>query len=363
MRRSNTVLAGVASRLQASNKSLQNQLYVQKDLQNVLNLLLGGVEELPERSPREEAVAFFKDVLQINHVSTKDFVKAYRKTEPREYEDKIKLDSGQTRRIWVKAPGIMFVRLQSEVLRDQAIAKARGLGGKRHDTDNYKYFVNSVECEATRATKEKVKHRIQKLVKGNKEGKNDKFYVRGTEFVVNGTLQKDFINTPTIEEINRSILQFSDSLDKLDMAQSTSPLMDEGNTFRAFLVRTKRMDILRLAYVKVFTLIPQARHVVMAYRVGKFQGSCDDEEFKAGHKLLRVLISKSLKNAAIFVSRETSGQQLGPKRFEHIIAVATSLIDATTAQERDDDIPMLDASWFPPSQSSQDSASSQQSET
>ena len=147
------------------------------------------------------------------------------------------------------------------------------------------------------------------------------------------------------------------------MAQSTSPLMDEGNTFRAFLVRTKRMDILRLAYVKVFTLIPQARHVVMAYRVGKFQGSCDDEEFKAGHKLLRVLISKSLKNAAIFVSRETSGQQLGPKRFEHIVTVATSLIDDTTAQERDDDIPMLDASWFPPSQSSQDSASSQQSET
>ena len=125
LRKSNSVLSGLATQLQQQNRSLQNQLYVQHDRQNILNLLLGSVEELPESSLKAEVVNFFKTVLKIDSVTTKDFVKAYHKTEPRDYEDKLKLDNGQTRRIRVKAP----VRLQSEVLWEQAIQKARGLGG------------------------------------------------------------------------------------------------------------------------------------------------------------------------------------------------------------------------------------------
>ena len=56
---SNKVLMGFASRLQKSNKSLQNQIYVQHDKLNYLNLHLGGVAEIADTTCREQAVEFF----------------------------------------------------------------------------------------------------------------------------------------------------------------------------------------------------------------------------------------------------------------------------------------------------------------
>ena len=182
--RSNEVLAGFATRLQMENKSLRNSLYVQKDRQTYLNLHLGGVEVLPTKTPKEEAAQFFKEILELKDVKPSDFVKAYRKSNPRQFEETVKLTTGETSKLQVSAPGLMFVWLESESLRERAMVKARGLGGKRHATLNYKYFVSSVECEATRATKERYKSKIQKIVTGNKDKEDKdktKFYFRGQE--------------------------------------------------------------------------------------------------------------------------------------------------------------------------------------
>ena len=94
---SNEVLAGFASRLQSANRSLQNQLFVQHDRQNFLNLHLGGVDELQDKSPKEEAAAFFNKVLQLKEVTPGDFIKAYRKSNPREYEETVKSEDGSTK--------------------------------------------------------------------------------------------------------------------------------------------------------------------------------------------------------------------------------------------------------------------------
>ena len=104
---------------------------------------------LEDKSPKEEAAAFFWDVLELPQVKSGAFVKAYQKSGPKEFNENVKLDSGETKKIPVRAPGVMFVRLESKSLREQAIAKAWGLGGKRHPEANHKYFVSSVVCETT----------------------------------------------------------------------------------------------------------------------------------------------------------------------------------------------------------------------
>ena len=177
---SNRVPTGMASRMQTKNKSLQNQLYVLQDKQNVLNLLVGGVIEVDDATPKQEVLAFFKNILGIKDSTITDFIKAYRKSEPREYLEHVTLDNGTVKNYHVTAPGVMFVRMESEVLREIALAKARGLGGKRHAERNFKYFVTPMKCEATRATEECHKGRIQKLAKGNKAGRKDKYFARGT---------------------------------------------------------------------------------------------------------------------------------------------------------------------------------------
>ena len=128
---SNAVLVGIAAQQQREIKSLCNELYIQQDRQNYLNLHLGGVSEVQGKTPKEEAVQFFKEILQMSDITVKDFVKAYRKTEAKEYEDSEKDKEGRVQKFQVKAPGVMFVCLASETIRDQAIGKARGLGGKQ----------------------------------------------------------------------------------------------------------------------------------------------------------------------------------------------------------------------------------------
>ena len=133
---SNAFLVGAASKLQHDNKTLQNQLYIQQDRSNFLNLHLGGVEELPDVSCKAEAVAFFKNILQIKEVTEKDFIKAHCKSKANEYTEEVQ-DGDRTLKLKVKAAGIMFVHMASEYLRELAIQKAQGLGGRRHTTLNH----------------------------------------------------------------------------------------------------------------------------------------------------------------------------------------------------------------------------------
>ena len=82
------------------------------------------------------------------------------------------------------------------------------------------------------------------------------------------------------------------------------PLNKDGNQFLTYAVCTKHLEVIHWAYIKVYAKHPDAGHVVMAYRLAKQQGSCDDNEFKAGYKVLRVLQKKKLRGAAIFIVRQ-----------------------------------------------------------
>ena len=120
LEQSNAVLMGASSCLQRRNKSLQNEVYVQKDKQNFLNLHFGGVQTLAEKSTREEVVQFCHDILKLPHVKEDDIVKAYHKSEVRELEETAEDESGQQVVLQVSMPGVMFMRLHSECLREQS---------------------------------------------------------------------------------------------------------------------------------------------------------------------------------------------------------------------------------------------------
>ena len=109
LEKSNEVLMGISSKLQHQNKSLQNQLYVQKDRQNYLNLHFGGVSELEEKTPLEEVLHFCKEVLKLLHVTEQDIVKTYWKFGARDTEEKIENEEGEPETIQVHIPGVMFI--------------------------------------------------------------------------------------------------------------------------------------------------------------------------------------------------------------------------------------------------------------
>ena len=257
LKASNEVLIGVASKLQKTNKSLENQLLVQHDKLNFLNLNLGGVEEVAGVSCKKQAVKFFRDVLGIKDVTESDFVQAYRRSSANTYEEHLELKGGEKKTLTVHAPGVMFVRLASENLRQLAVSKARALKGKRHPTKNHKYFATPITSEASKATKEKHHNDVQTILNGNREeGKNDTFHFQGLDFYINGKLQRDRITTPSFAEINHCMQNHRSALERLELVETDDATSMDGNEFFAYAVRTKRFDVIKLAYVKVLCSAP-----------------------------------------------------------------------------------------------------------
>ena len=224
----------------------------------------------------------------------------------------------------------MFVRLESENLREQAIVKARGLGGKRHPENNHKYFVSTVLCEATRATQERNSNKLQKAHQDNKnkpDNQKQSVYIRGTHVYIGGQKQRDFIEPPTPDQVDSAMATEFKALEDLQMYQSTGPLKENGSEFMAYAVRTRTMDKVWMGYVRAFYTQPSAAHVMMAYRVGKHSGSCDDEEHRGGGTILKQILAKNFKNVAVYVTHISNGQQIGNKRFDLIKQITNELLD------------------------------------
>ena len=108
-----------------------------------------------------------------------------------------------------------------------------------------------------------------------------------------------------------------DEMVKMEKIEFTKELLQEekGSKFVAKSAQAHSLQQVREAYLKMRYDFPNADHIVMAYRVGDYEGSCDDEEYFAGDKLLRLLISKNTKNVVTFVARKYGGVHLGPRRF------------------------------------------------
>ena len=136
-------------------------------------------------------------------------------------------------------------------------------------------------------------------------------------------------------------------LEELQLFEAPQPVSYMNDTFTAYVVQTRNIDTVHLAYIKAYTLKPTAAAIMMAFKVGKNQGCCDDQEHKAGYRILRAIQAKKLRNIAVFVAREQAvpGQHIGAQCFKHIVSAADGVLAVVMRNEDPDaegDISLLD---------------------
>ena len=181
------------------------------------------------------------------------------------------------------------------------------------------------------------------MEKNEKEGRNDTFYFHGQQFYVNGKLQTEKIQVPTYAEINDSLLHEAEILNMVNLYEMESPFVKDGNEFHTFAEQTARLDVVQWAYIKVYSMYPNAAHVMMAYKFAKCQGNCDDDEHKGGYTILKSIQKKKQQNVAVFIVRKFVELQhrLGPKRFQIFTTEADSMLDfiqASASRNHDETI-------------------------
>ena len=188
-----------------------------------------------------------------------------------------------------------------------------------------------MECEASRAARGKFRNKVVSLAKENKnkEPQNkDKYYFQGENFYVNGQLQEDVVTPPTYTDIIDAIVNKQAELADIHLFESVLPLTQDGNSFTAYFARVTNLQEVRLAYIKVYKKHAEAASVMMAYKLTAMtHGSCNDNEYNTGFKLLKLLHARKLHNAVIFIAHHSTGQHLGAACFQLIQDTASALLN------------------------------------
>ena len=130
--------------------------------------------------------------------------------------------------------------------------------------------------------------------------------------------QWQHIFPPTIQEVLSLSQQEREALDKINMVH-TMVTTEKHSHFRGHAVRVNSSKDVKAAYQKLRLLYPDSDHIMMAYTVKHYTGHHDHG---ASRKMLQILSNRCTHNAALFVTREYGGVQLGPRRFMFIETVA-----------------------------------------
>ena len=144
---------------------------------------------------------------------------------------------------------------------------------------------------------------------------------------LNGKPERKYITPPSVTDVLNLTPDMVKKMDQIHFEQSTT-FQEKGNTFTAYALRANTSAEIRAAYRKLKQMIPEADHVMMAYRVKNYSGYHDDREHAAGKKLNSLLAVRNASNVAVFVARVFSGIHIGPKRFLLIEKAAKEALDA-----------------------------------
>ena len=113
-------------------------------------------------------------------------------------------------------------------------------------------------------------------------------HIVGTELHVHNQPKYFPIHPPTPLEVVRDTTSFAPWIGAIDFLVS-KPLPMMGSTFHGYALQLQQIKSVHLAYFKVCTLRPTARHIMCAYRIGNEEGSCDDGEFFGDLHMLKAL--------------------------------------------------------------------------
>jgi hypothetical protein len=168
---------------------------------------------------------------------------------------------------------------------------------------------------------------------------NARIQVRKDHVLVNGTIMKECVKTPTTQQVLMA--------DDYDVSQTqnvefttSNAITEKDSTFRAYYSAVKTPREARYAYLAM-TRDPDAAvksHLISAHnlRDGSF-GWSDDGDHGLGRYISRVMEDKGISNAMIFITREYGGTHIGYRRFQIILQLINQLIRQVRPNQQPDE--------------------------
>ena len=116
-------------------------------------------------------------------------------------------------------------------------------------------------------------------------------------------------------------------------------LIENATSFTGYVAKATSFNHIRKAYLRMKLALPQARHIMCAYKIDAVEeyyaeNSCDDGEYAGGRTVLQAIKDRGIKNCAIFVVRFNGGNKLGQRRFELIKQAAESALDRISTKQK-----------------------------
>ena len=162
----NNLLTSWADVLYQEQKSMQEEVFHNKNRQMQNELVCGGIKQVRKENCKCAAIDFFESKVGVT-VPAKDVWMAYRK-------GSATTKTVEGRRI--RCPPQMIVRMAPS-LKDEIMKNAKNLKGKSDPDEHFKYFVFPHLPEAFRAARAKYQPKIEDTRKKN-AGKRLKIKIR-----------------------------------------------------------------------------------------------------------------------------------------------------------------------------------------
>ena len=335
-----SIITAWADTMYKEHRSLLKQVLFNTSRSHANELLIGGIFEFKKQDCREAAMKFFKEKLKLTF-KDKDVLAAKRiGGRKRLVIDDSTAPDGSGKRI-IFCPRHMVVRC-SPHFRNTVWENRTLLAGQTDPKGGYKFFIANYLPDAFKAANEKFRDELKRLQDENdKKPVNKRVSVRivGTELHVGNQPKYYPVHPPTPLEVIQTAIKYGPWYNTIDFCVS-KPLKMMGSTFHGYALRVQQVETIPLAYCKVRTLQPRARHIMCAYKVGTEEGSCDDEEYFGDLHMLKCLKKANLDNVVVFISRICGPKQLGKKRFQ-VIRTVMHEMSKLLAQRAD----VADAEW------------------
>ena len=296
-----------AGALQRSHAAVKKQVQFNTSKHHTNDLLVGGIYEHKKQDCRKAALKFFRECMKLT-VAENEVIRAYRTGQPHEY-----IKDG----IHITCPRQMVVKCSAR-LRDAAMQNKKVLGGQKDPKDNFSFFVTQYLPEPFKAAREKYKEDVVSIYKKN-EKQLPKYRktacVVGTELSVNNEICPDPLYPPDIHQVVHALRVQQDKLSSFEF-QESSPVCVEDSVFRVYAIRVTQLLSVELAYVKARQQVPNADHIMVAYRIPDIEGSCADGEHYGDLQIMKLLKQKLVTDVAVFVARSKGEANLGARHFQ-----------------------------------------------
>ena len=256
------------------------------------NILIQGLSDNPGNSKencREKVINFLNQELGME-VDPKDMMVAHR--------------LGQKRTI---KPRTMIARCVYH-LAEAIMENANKLKDKKNKEGDY-YKVARQLPEPLYTQNQERRELIRETRKRNQTldpAKQIKIEVKQGLVYLDGKPQRKFIRPSTMSEILTITKEEQEKLDQIHL-ESSATIHEKASYFTGYAAKANTATEVRQSYKRIRQMVPEADHIMMAYKVKQHVGFHDHGEHGAAKKLLNILLDRNSSNTVVFVTRIFGG--------------------------------------------------------